>query len=113
MYKRQFQYTGHLHDSGAPSYDASVVFVLRTETGRVYTFTHRGHMAGTFEPGSRDTDWNYVGYNDDLRIHWNEWSGYTWNARARADLDLGAIVSGLRDVISGAAAVIAGVGPLL
>src|SRR4029450_8543821 len=50
-------YTGHFHDSGAPSYDMAMVWVLSVGSGTTFTLAHTCRVHGTFEPGSRDCDW--------------------------------------------------------
>jgi len=36
----------------------------------VYTFQHAGHVARTFEPGSRDDNWTVDSRNDDIANRW-------------------------------------------
>src|SRR5262249_54278531 len=50
-------FSGHFHDSGADSYDTTLVVVLMTPDGLAYSVTHQGRTHGTFEPGSRNDDW--------------------------------------------------------
>lgn len=51
------RFRGHFHDAGYYSYDDAVICVLKDAKGRGYTFSKRGRMFGTPDPGSRD--WNF------------------------------------------------------
>lgn len=53
-----FNFNGHFHVSGAPSYNVGFAVGVRSSRGVLYTFLRSGHVAGTFEPGSRDFDWS-------------------------------------------------------
>jgi hypothetical protein len=84
----RFEFRGHLHDSGAASYNTSVVMVVRAGDGHVYTFTHAGVGHGTFAAGSRDDDWDNAGQNDELAANWaglvSNW-GWNWSAAVNTD----------------------------
>jgi len=87
-----FEFAGHFHNSGAPSYDLRLVWVVTTPT-HAFTFEKEGHMAGTFQSGSRDFDWMDVGTNADVASHWEDIRNYGgWNGRASVDLDVGALI---------------------
>lgn len=94
-----FQFAGHLHDSGAPSYNDTVLFAVTGRNGYVLAFSHRGHMAGTFEPGSRDDDWNNSGHNQYIATHWNEFVGAGWTARANTSFDVAALWGSIKSAI--------------
>ena len=83
-----YEFTGHFHDSGAPSYDDHFAWGVRASDGFAFTFAHRGHMAGTFEAGSRDDDWNVTGYNADIAAHWAALQGYNWRWSANVNWDV-------------------------
>ena len=83
-----YEFTGHFHDSGAPSYDDHFAWGVRASDGFAFTFAHRGHMAGTFEAGSRDDDWNVTGYNTDIAAHWDALQGWNWQWRADVNWDV-------------------------
>lgn len=84
------KFTGHLHDSGATEYNMSAVAAVKDDADFVYTAQHQGHVAGTFESGSRDDDWNEEGRNGDVAKHWPVLAmGYSTaklDARANGDL---------------------------
>jgi hypothetical protein len=85
----RFEFRGHLHDSGAASYNTSVVMVVRAGDGHVYTFAHAGATHGTsFAAGSRDDDWDNAGQNDELAANWGglvaNW-GWNWSAVVNTD----------------------------
>ena len=83
-----YEFTGQFHDSGAPSYDDHFAWGVRASDGFAFTFAHRGHMAGTFEAGSRDDDWNVTGYNTDIAAHWDALQGWNWQWRADVNWDV-------------------------
>src|SRR5262249_7770501 len=77
-------------------------------------FTHKGHMAGTIERGSRDSDWAVNGQNPDIAKHWDSLrAGSTGFGYARTSLDLGPIVVDVKQGIGAVRDVIAVVGPIL
>lgn len=90
-----YVFEGSFHDSGAPSYNDSFVFAIKDNvTNKVYTFSHSGHMAGTFESGSRDDNWNVQGKNAELASIWQDFSfGYTWHWEAGVNWDLNGILN--------------------
>ncbi len=82
----------HFHVSGATSYDESFVWDIIGSTGTLFTFSHHGHVAGTFEPGSRDDDQLSGGNNPDIAAGWNDLAAhYHWEWRAKANMDIGAL----------------------
>jgi hypothetical protein len=95
-----YAFNGSFHDSGAPSYNVDFAWVIVSNSGRAYTFAVQGHMAGTFESGSRDYSWTQNGTNDDIAAHWADLSaGWTYRWQANVNFDaakaLDAIISGL------------------
>lgn len=96
-----YRFRGHFHVSGAPSYNVQLAWAVRDNRGRLYMFSTKGHLAGTFEPGSRDHNWDGSGHlNDlaggwgDLNQHWN----YQWNASVNWDVN--ALINQVKSVIS-------------
>jgi LGFP repeat len=63
-------FSGHLHDSGFPSYDCLAVFTVKDADGFAYAASQPGRVHGTDESGSRDLDWDNWGSNDDVRKKW-------------------------------------------
>jgi hypothetical protein len=101
-------YTGHFHVSGAPSYDMTCTFAVRASDGTVYTFTKTGRVHGTFEAGSRDFDWGDNPTNTAVAAGWeNLAAGWSWQARAGANADIGALVDSAVDALGKVATVIA------
>ncbi|MEO3807945.1 hypothetical protein ABGB17_02970 [Sphaerisporangium sp. B11E5] len=90
-----FNYSGHFHVSGAPSYNVALTWVVTTRDGNpAFSLPIRGRVHGTFEPGSRDFDWNHSGLNPALAAAWPELSaGYRWQWNAGANIDIGALIS--------------------
>ncbi|MHC5729778.1 MAG: hypothetical protein ACYTXY_37795, partial [Nostoc sp.] len=104
-----YSFTGHFHDSGATSYDTSLVFALKDDVdGSVFTFSHTGRTHGTFEAGSRNDDWGVSGTNPALAAAWGGISSnYNWSWNAGANLDLTSTLDGATKAVGFAAAVIA------
>lgn len=101
-----YNFSGHFHDSGATSYDTALVFAVKSWSGTVYTFAHKGRVHGTFEAGSRDDDWGDNGTHPALAQGWGDlWAGWRWSART--NLDLGPIISDIIRAIGATGSVIA------
>jgi len=67
-------FTGHLHDSGFPSYDCLAVFAIKDADGRAYAASHSGHVSGTDElvgEDRRNLDWDDWGTNQLLQQNWS------------------------------------------
>ncbi len=90
----RYQFSGHMHDSGAPSYDYGVVFVLAGSKGTAFVFKKQGHLGGTLPgSGSRDDDWGDSDTNAAIADAWAELSaGYQWRLTAEVNADLGELV---------------------
>jgi hypothetical protein len=95
-----YTFSGQFHDSGATEYNVAVVFVIKDSQNVAYTFSHSGHVSGTFESGSRDDQWTVDSHNDQIQSHWPEIAaGTTWKAQADANLDLVNILNSLMTVV--------------
>jgi hypothetical protein len=69
-------FSGHLHDSGAASYNFLVGCVVKDSQNSAYTFTQSGSVRGTFDSGSRDFDWSQPGDpNPAIAANWNDFFG--------------------------------------
>jgi hypothetical protein len=102
-----YNFNGHFHDSGATSYDVQIGWAIADGAGTVYTFTKSGHVAGTFEPGSRDFDWNDSGTNPALAAGFNTLAQrYRWQWTARANWDVGALIDSVLAAIRAAGFVV-------
>lgn len=96
-----YQFAGHFHDTGFPSYNAGLVWGVVSRSGVLYTFSQQVHLAGTVEPGSRDGDWNISGVNPAIQAGWNDlYAQWRWSWRARVNMDLGGIINLVKDAIS-------------
>jgi hypothetical protein len=68
-----FAFTGHFHDSGATEFNLNFVVGVRDSASPANLFTFspaQGHVAGTFESGSRDYDWNILDHHPLVAQHW-------------------------------------------
>jgi hypothetical protein len=109
-----YNFSGHFHDSGFPSYNTGIVWALRASNGTVFTFSNTGHVAGTISPGSRDHDWNISGVNPALARSWESLNrGYNSQVRARASLDVVGLFNDIKAVIGYVSQVVAVVGPIV
>jgi hypothetical protein len=107
-----YSFSGHFHDSGATEYNVSLVWAVKDSGNKVYTFQQAGHVAGTFESGSSDYDWNIDGQNDAITQHWPDLArGANSNLLASAKLDLvnltNSVIGGLGLVLGVIAIVVA------
>jgi len=109
-----YNFSGHFHDSGFPSYNTGIVWAIRASNGSVFTFSNTGHVAGTISPGSRDHDWNISGVNPALARTWesiNRGASHQW--RARASLDVVGMFNDIKTYLGYIKEVVAIVGPLV
>jgi hypothetical protein len=94
------QFSGHFHVSGAPSYNVSFAWVIADSGGTAYTFTAHGHLAGTFESGSRDYNWNVTVNNPTVAANWAKLvAGYRWQWTASVRWDVAATLKDTIDAI--------------
>ncbi len=102
-----YSFNGSFHDSGAPSYNVEFSWVIVGSSGTAYSFTASGHMAGTFQSGSRDCLWTKSEQNNDIAVHWAELvNGYTWRWQAYVNWDVQAAVDSLVSALKTAGTII-------
>ena len=65
-----YTFSGHFHDSGATEHNVGIVWGVKDLASRVYTFHQSGHVSGTFEPGSREFDFNVDSQNSAIAQNW-------------------------------------------
>jgi len=105
-----WNFEGHLHDSGAISYDDVVVWILKNNaTGEAFQLVHKGRMHGTFEAGSRNDDWGENGVNPALKSGWESLceGGWTWVRKCGVNMDVNSVTDAAVKAVGGVAAVIA------
>ncbi len=104
-----FNFSGHLHVSGLPSYDVGVTWVVTTSDGQpTFSLSKQGRCHGTLESGSRDFDWNESGTNPALAAAWDELSaGYRWRWNAGANIDISSITGAALQAVGAVGTVIA------
>jgi uncharacterized membrane protein len=91
-----YTFSGHFHDSGALEYNMSLAWAVKDSNNQAYTFETQGHVAGTFESGSRDYNWNTDGQNDAISTNWAAIAtANTASATAAANVDLTNLVNSL------------------
>ncbi len=101
-------FTGHFHDSGAPSYNMTCTYAVRAADGTIYTFTKTGRTHGTFESGSRNFDWGDNPTQTAVAAGWaNLVASWSWQARAGANADIGALVDSAVKAVGQASSIIA------
>ncbi len=83
-----YDFSGHFHDSGWPSYKVELAWLFTDASGRGYTFDVQGNTYGTEDAGSRDFSWTQDGSNDQIAANWSDlcqsWT-YSWTANANWD----------------------------
>lgn len=91
-----YSFSGHFHDSGGLEYNMSLAWAVKDANDQVYTFATQGHVAGTFESGSRDYNWANDAQNDAIANNWAAIVAANHaTASATADGDITALVNGL------------------
>ncbi len=103
-----YTFSGHFHDSGATEYNMALMIAVKDSQNRVYTFQHDGHASGTFEPGSRNDDWNNDGQKPEIAQYWGDMiAGHTWHADANADGDFTNLFNSIMGTLGTVLAVVA------
>ncbi|MEH2325231.1 MAG: hypothetical protein V7K32_17055 [Nostoc sp.] len=104
-----YNFTGHYHDSGVPSYNTELVFALKDNVGgSIFVFPHQGRVHG-WEPGSRNDDWNISGNNPVLADAWKGLSSsYSSSVEYGVNLNIDGI-GGLIDLASKAVGLVGAV----
>ncbi|MGP3958005.1 hypothetical protein ACTWPT_18530 [Nonomuraea sp. 3N208] len=103
-----FHLSGHFHDSGLPSYNVAHSWLITTRDGNpAFSLSASGRCHGTFEPGSRDFNFNHNGVNAAIAAAWPELAGgYRWAWRSAVNLSLPPILDWLRQVLNIAGTII-------
>jgi hypothetical protein len=104
-----YVFSGHIHDSGLPSYDVAVGWALQDADQRVYTFAAKGHVEGTdagFSP-NRDWNWNDRGSNSVISSNWQRLADAAGRWKADANIDLGQLLQDLEKLYEAVSTVIA------
>jgi hypothetical protein len=98
-----FNFVGGFHDSGAPSYNLTFVWSVWSPGHGLIMIGHPGHMAGTFESGSRDCNWNIQQNRPDIAAEWvNLSNGYSWQWNANVNWDVNAAINSIKSAIQAA-----------
>ncbi len=110
-----YQFNGHFHDSGAPSYNTGFVYAVKSHSGTLFVFSHKGHVSGTFGSGSRNDDWSQAGHNDNLASAWADLAAGPaahWSAHAGLDFSISQIVNDIKSAAGAVSSVVSVVGAL-
>ena len=104
-----FAFTGHFHDSGATEFNLNFVVGVRDSASpaNLLIFSPaQGHVAGTFESGSRDYDWNILDHHPLIAQHWPTLAaGSSAMSKQSADSDF----TSLANTLIGAVGLVLGV----
>jgi cytochrome c5 len=88
-----YEFSGHFHDSGSAAYNTALVYVVKDLVNQAYSFKHSGHIAGTFESGSRDDNWDPKAVNAAIADNWANIAGSpVWRAQANVNVDLASVL---------------------
>ncbi|WP_424528857.1 hypothetical protein ACOZ38_04020 [Sphaerisporangium viridialbum] len=94
-----YQWSGHIHDSGATSYNFTGVCVVRLSSGSAFVFETAGRLHGTFDSGSRDHNWSKSSSIPALSAAWRASASYNATCKNSVSLNLtGTIDSALQAV---------------
>ncbi|WP_433423539.1 hypothetical protein ACQP1V_15995 [Microtetraspora malaysiensis] len=102
-----YQWSGHMHDSGAPSYNFTGVCVVRMSSGSAFVFETFGRLHGTFDSGSRDHNWSKSGTISSLPTAWRASSSYQVSCKNSVKLNLDGTVKSALEAVGYASAVVA------
>jgi hypothetical protein len=92
----RYAFNGHLHDTGAPRFNGALGCAVKAADGKALTLAAQGHMAGTFEAGSRDGNWSYSGSADAMAETWGALvRGWRYQWQAAVNVDLGGLINDL------------------
>lgn len=95
-----FHFSGHFHVSGAPSYNVGLAWMVRSQSGQAFLFPRKGHLHGTFESGSRDSDWDVNGVNEDIKRNWADLvAGNKADWKAEVNMDITGIISEVKQAV--------------
>ena len=105
-----YAFSGSFHDSGFPSYKLEADWVIVSQSGKAFTFSHSGETYGTVDSGSRDFTFSDVGTNDEIKNAWSDLcAAYTWRWTAYCNWDVQAAIDDLINALKVAGTVIAAV----
>jgi hypothetical protein len=108
-----YDFSGNFHVAGTPSYNDSLVWGVRSGSGILFTFSHSGHLAGTFEPGSRDDSWNNTGGNAAIAAAWPDLcAAWNYQASAACNWDIAGLVKEIETIVGVVKTVVEVVGAL-
>ena len=99
-----WNFSGHFHDSGFPSYDVGMAVAVRLG-GVTFVLSIQGHVAGTIGSGSRDFDWNTSGTNPALAQALPV-DDYEWSWNAAADISIGDLIDSVTGAVGAAVKII-------
>ncbi|HVN69603.1 MAG TPA: hypothetical protein VMU38_08160 [Candidatus Binatia bacterium] len=105
-----YAFSGSFHDSGFPSYKIEADWVIVSQSGKAFTFSHAGETYGTIDSGSRDFTFSDIGNNGDIKDAWADLcAGYTWRWTAYCNWDVQAAIDDLINALKVAGTVITAV----
>lgn len=109
-----YTFSGHFHDSGAPSYNVEFVWVIVDSGGQAYSFSANGRMHGTFESGSRDYNWSVTNRNPLIAQRWAQLNaGWRWQWNAHVNWNVQAALDSVINALKTAGAVIGAVAAIV
>jgi hypothetical protein len=108
-----YNFRGHFHVSGAPSYNIQIACVVKFSSGALFEWSESGRVHGTFEAGSRDWNWNDSGTNPAFAQEWSHPQNYSWRCNAGADWSISSMLNSLKAAVGYVTTVVAVVGPLI
>lgn len=105
-----YEFWGHFHDSGFPSYDAGIAWIIVDSEGTAFSFEAKVHLCGTIESGSRDGDWHQAGNNPKITERWSQLcAGNHWRWSASVNWDWGILLKQVKDAVAAAGPIVGGI----
>jgi uncharacterized protein with LGFP repeats len=98
----------HFHDSGAVDYGYSVACAMKDADNQVYTLSHSGIIGGTVSSTPRDDNFDDTRSNGSVADNWRAIvaANPVFQNQAKVNVDLGAVVNEVVDIIKQAGPIV-------
>jgi hypothetical protein len=100
-----YNFNGSFTDPDIYDLDDSLVFMIVSNSGVLYTFQHSGSMHGWgdrwIEGGSETDSWSNTGTNAAIQGGWADLcAGWRWQANAGVNFDIGSLYNDVKAIVS-------------
>ncbi|MEU7144273.1 hypothetical protein ABZ942_32850 [Nocardia sp. NPDC046473] len=102
-----YNFSGHMHDSGAPAYNCEAAVVIAVAGGNpAFVLPATGRVSGLLG-GSRNWNWNTSGSNQAVAEAWPDLSaGHSWHGSATVGVNINATIDQLKTAVGAIGALI-------